>query len=556
MNNTEKSLDRKVFLLTGASRGIGAASAMELIKRGAVVIGPHRDPGKNARAEEVERIAEQLGGKLFAPLADVTQKEQRARLFQQIKQEFGLMDGIIFNHAGGMEKDLMDSDPEYHLKVNGYSKLDLFQEADNGAVLKDKVILIDIPSLWSKFQHTEIEQLPQYGPVAEGKKLGEQLLRKAVRAFNAAHLKDGKEVKFGSVCGNAVGGTTTIKLLSRIDKEAMVNVERNAPGGKLPEITDMAQAVAGMAEGNFRNEDIIFVGTPQIKEEEMSNLLSMYSEKTCYIDHLISFDNVRSFGFYKVSDKDILNHFSFEDGVIKHKGVVQSLLTVAESHTQGHFTPEFNISVFPGHKIVAACAETAFVNLVFDSSLDGTQSRISKIEGPVEFKIPVIPGDELSFEVQNPDEALDEGARVSVKIGKIEVANAGGIKFMERNFKNLDSMSPDPDSIGADRFIEAAAQSLGVGFLKSRDIKDVLPLFGGFKSAEFFNDVYPGQLLEMETVLFSSEGTKQFSGDITFRVDDEIVAKVLGINCRLFPTKGLGRVIRMGRRVLGSGRIY
>lgn len=525
---TEKRLTGKVFLLTGASRGIGAATAIELARQGATVIGPHRNPKMKARATEVVRQVEAIGGRMIAPVADVTRPEDRAGLIAQIKQDFGKIDGIIFNHAGGMEKKLMEEDPQYHLRVNGWSKQDLLDEAVDAGVLQAKAVVIDVPSLWSTFQRTGIAQLPAYDPVAEGKKLGEILLKARTRAYNHSYLDDGREIKFGSVCGHAIGDTITVRLLGRMDREAMAKVETTAEGGKLPTIVDMANAIATMAQGNFEQEDIVFVGPPQITKEQMPEALPMYDDNTRYVGSLVIFDANRAFGYYRVSEKDTLPYPPFEDpavmfnqrlsgirGPIEFKipvlpgdtilaesGIGVAFLKVGKNYTKGHFTDGFGISILPGHKIIAVAAEVASLN---------------------------------------PDRISD----VSVKIGNTEVARVSGLEFEPRDPES-------PEGMTFDRLIEVAAQTLGLAFLHSRDIREVLPLFAGVKGpVEYLEDVLPGQKLEMEAILADGEGVKQFSGDVTFRVDDEVVARVLGIDCRLSPTKGINRVIGLARRRLG-----
>lgn len=525
-------LTGKVYLLTGASRGIGAATAIELAKRGATIIGPHRDPGKDSRAAQVVRQVEAIGGRMIAPIADATNPNHRYDLLQQIKQNFGGIDGIIFNHAGGMEKDLMEKDPHYHLKVNGYSKQYLLDGAEEVGVLNDKVVVIDVPSLWSTFQHTSIEQLPQYDPVAEGKKLGERLLKQSARYYNRLHERDGKHIKFGSVCGHAISDTTTVRLLARMDKEAMAKVEQTAEGGRLPTIADMASAIATMAEGNFEDEEIVFVGPPQIRKDEMPKALPMYDEMTRYFRNLVVFDGRRAFGFYRAQEKDTYSYFPYfddtvdtarilnkyrlsgirgpvefkipvlpGDNLVIESSIGTSFLEVTKNYTSGHFTPEFGISVLPGHKIVAAAADVASAS---------------------------------------PDKSSD----VSVRIGKTEVASIPGLNFEPKNQNNFDSMT-------LDRLIEAGAQTLGAGFLKIRGAKDLLPLFAGVRGPiEYRRDVQAGELLEMEGVLEPQQDIKQFSGDVTFRVDEEIVARIPGYDCKLIPTGSLKRVIRMLRRRL------
>lgn len=534
--HSERPLAGKVFLVTGASRGIGAATAVELARRGADIIGPHRDPGKNPRAEEVVRQVAELGRRMISPIADVTLPEHRVRLVGQIIDEFSKIDGMVFCHAGGMEKDLMTADPEYHQKVNGSSKLYLFQGAALRDALQRNSVLIDVPSLWSTFFLTGIDQLSQYAPVAEGKKQGEQLLRIATRAYNQAYQDIGKHVKFGSVCGHAVEGTITTRLLRRMYPELMQKIEKTAEGGKLPTIADMANAIVGMADGDFPDEDIVFVGTPQIRRGKMAEALPMYSSETRYVDRLIRFDNNRSFGWYRVKDKDIRYHFDRESGSIDTFMGSRAILDVTNNHTTGHFIPDFGISVLPGHKMVAAATEIAGLDALNRSYGEIFDPRLVKIEG-ISFKIPVLPGDRLWIKVHNQNASLG--------IGGTEVTTVRGLKFEDREPGIKEGMGPD-------RLIEAAAQTLGLAYLHSRDIRDVLPLFRGVNGpVDFSRDVYPGEQLQMEAILANAEDKKGFTGDVIIRADDEIVARVLGIDCRLFPARGLRRVINLGRMQLG-----
>jgi 3-oxoacyl-[acyl-carrier protein] reductase len=82
------SLDGKLALVTGASRGIGRAIAAELSRAGASVVVGYRSGG-----EEAEALAAELGGR--AVQADVADPEQAARLVE----EAGDLD-ILVNNAG------------------------------------------------------------------------------------------------------------------------------------------------------------------------------------------------------------------------------------------------------------------------------------------------------------------------------------------------------------------------------------------------------------------------------------------------------------------------
>jgi 3-oxoacyl-[acyl-carrier protein] reductase len=82
------SLEGKLALVTGASRGIGRAVAVELARAGAQVVVGYRSGDEEARA-----VAEEIGGR--AAQADVGDPEQATRLVE----EAGELD-ILVNNAG------------------------------------------------------------------------------------------------------------------------------------------------------------------------------------------------------------------------------------------------------------------------------------------------------------------------------------------------------------------------------------------------------------------------------------------------------------------------
>lgn len=94
-----KSLENKVALVTGASRGIGAAIALELAKEGAAVIVNYA--GGKAAADETVTAITAAGGKAIAIQADVSKKEEVTRMFDESIQSLGKID-ILVNNAGVM----------------------------------------------------------------------------------------------------------------------------------------------------------------------------------------------------------------------------------------------------------------------------------------------------------------------------------------------------------------------------------------------------------------------------------------------------------------------
>ena len=99
-------LGGKVIIVTGASRGIGAAAAASLAKAGATVVLTARD-GALTR-----QVADAIGGAASAEACDVSDYAAFAALVTDTKARFGRLDALI-NNAGVIEPiaSIADSDP-------------------------------------------------------------------------------------------------------------------------------------------------------------------------------------------------------------------------------------------------------------------------------------------------------------------------------------------------------------------------------------------------------------------------------------------------------------
>jgi len=90
-------LQDKIAIVTGASRGIGAAIAIDLAAHGAMVIVNHRDSA--AGATEVVRSIQDAGGRAEALQADVSFLAEAQRLIKETVDRFGRLD-VLVNNAG------------------------------------------------------------------------------------------------------------------------------------------------------------------------------------------------------------------------------------------------------------------------------------------------------------------------------------------------------------------------------------------------------------------------------------------------------------------------
>lgn len=102
-------LDDRVAVVTGGSRGIGRAVALELARRGATVVVNYR--GNQDAANEVVKAIENDGGKAKAAQADVSDFAQAEGLIRDTMDSFGKID-ILVNNAGTTRDMLIMMMPE------------------------------------------------------------------------------------------------------------------------------------------------------------------------------------------------------------------------------------------------------------------------------------------------------------------------------------------------------------------------------------------------------------------------------------------------------------
>lgn len=97
-------LNGKVALVTGASRGIGRAIAIELAQKGAKVAVNYS--GSEAKANEVVDEIKSLGQEAIAIQADVSNTESVSNMVKQVIDTFGSLD-ILVNNAGITRDNLL-----------------------------------------------------------------------------------------------------------------------------------------------------------------------------------------------------------------------------------------------------------------------------------------------------------------------------------------------------------------------------------------------------------------------------------------------------------------
>ena len=109
-----QNIEGKVVVITGASSGLGEATARHLSAQGAIVVLGAR------RVERIQSLADELtrsGGKALAIPTDVTHVDEVQRLVDAAVQTYGRID-VMINNAG-----LMPHSPLERLKIDDWNRM-------------------------------------------------------------------------------------------------------------------------------------------------------------------------------------------------------------------------------------------------------------------------------------------------------------------------------------------------------------------------------------------------------------------------------------------------
>jgi 3-oxoacyl-[acyl-carrier protein] reductase len=113
------SLNNRVALVTGGSRGIGRAIAVSLAEAGAAIAVNYRD--KAAEARNVAETIRGAGGRAMAVGADVSRAAEVAAMMAAVERDLGPVDVLINNAGIGLVRtvdDLTEDDFDRTIAVN------------------------------------------------------------------------------------------------------------------------------------------------------------------------------------------------------------------------------------------------------------------------------------------------------------------------------------------------------------------------------------------------------------------------------------------------------
>ncbi|WP_342506299.1 enoyl-[acyl-carrier-protein] reductase FabL [Sporosarcina sp. FSL K6-2383] len=217
---------QKVAMVTGSSRGLGKALAIELARQGYdIVVNYARS---RSAAEETVKEIEALGRKAIMIRANVGDVAKLRIMFEQVKEEFGRLDVFISNAASGVLRPVMELEEshwDWTMNINAKAMLFGAQEA---AKLMDKGgKIIGVSSLGS------IRYLENYTTVGVSKAAIESITR-----YLAVEL-----APLGIAVNTVSGGALDTEALKHFPnrEEMLEDARKNTPAGRMVEVEDMVK---------------------------------------------------------------------------------------------------------------------------------------------------------------------------------------------------------------------------------------------------------------------------------------------------------------------------
>lgn len=224
----------KTILITGASRGIGAACARRFAAAGwQVAVGFCRE---RARAEA---LCAELGGNTAAFQADISDRDVVRGMVQAVHARFGAVDALV-NNAGiarqQLFSDVSDADFEALCAVNLRGAFLVTQEVLPDLIRKKAGSIVNISSMW--------------GVTGASCEVIYSMTKAGLIGFTRALAK---ELGPSGITVNAVApGVIDTEMNAALDSDALNTLREETPLGVIGRPEDIAESVFFLAGDSAR----------------------------------------------------------------------------------------------------------------------------------------------------------------------------------------------------------------------------------------------------------------------------------------------------------------
>lgn len=236
--------NKKIILVTGASRGIGNAIARVLAEENNIVIANYNkseDAAKNLRDELIEK-----GKEIEIYKADVSKRSEVKSMVEYIINKYGKIDVLINNAGIDLVKvftDVTDEDWEYVINTNLYSAFCVTQEVAKNMINRKSGSIINISSIFGIIG-ASCESI--YAVTKAGM---DALTKSLAKEFSLSNIR---------VNGIAPGLIDT-DMNSDLSKEDIKSLEEEIPLRRIGRPEEVAKTVKMLIENEYITGQIIEV---------------------------------------------------------------------------------------------------------------------------------------------------------------------------------------------------------------------------------------------------------------------------------------------------------
>ena len=235
----------KTAVITGASRGIGKATAIEFARNGYNVLANYNNSEKEAM--ELEKMLTEEGYSIKIFKADVSKSFEADAMIEYCLKEFGGLDVLVNNAGISQDKlftDITDEDWERMMSVNVTSVFNCSRKALQHMIWEKSGSIINITSMW--------------GETGGSCEVHYSASKAAIIGMTKALAK---EVGPSNIRVNAVSpGVIMTDMCAYYGEETLNELKEETPLMKLGKPEDIAETVYFLAEkGNFITGQVVGV---------------------------------------------------------------------------------------------------------------------------------------------------------------------------------------------------------------------------------------------------------------------------------------------------------